>query len=316
MVADKNMPSESPVADVAGHRKRPIKRRYRFPIAPFVLLIPWFIGIAVFRAYPILRSFYLSLSHFHILDPYPTFIGLDNYVRMFTNDPLFTASAIATLRFVFLGTPIVLTVAFFIAYVLNFKLKGVNLFRTAYYIPSILGGNVAVAILWLQMFRNNGLVNAVLGMVGIDPIMWLRSETFAPLVLVMLSAWQFGSTMLIFLAALQNVSPSLYEAAAIDGARKHQMLFRITLPVISPVLLFNTINVMLRHFQEFNSAFLITEGGPFNATLFMNVYIYRRSFAGFDFGYGSALTWALLLGIGVITLILWLTSKFWVHYSD
>ncbi|MCL2499359.1 MAG: sugar ABC transporter permease [Defluviitaleaceae bacterium] len=235
---------------------------------------------------------------------------------MFTNDILFTASAAATLRFVFLGTPMVLIVAFFIAYILNFKLKGVNLFRTAYYIPSILGGNVAVAILWRQMFRNNGLVNAALGIFGIEPIMWLRSETFAPFVLVLLSAWQFGSTMLIFLAGLQNVSPSLYEAAAMDGAKKRQMLFRITIPVISPVLFFNTINVMLRHFQEFNSAFLITEGGPFNATLFMNVYIYQRSFAGLDFGYGSALTWVLLLGIGALTLILWLTSKFWVHYSD
>jgi oligogalacturonide transport system permease protein len=309
-------PSKSPAADAAGLRKRGGKKRLKFPLAPFLLLLPWFIGLAVFRAYPIARSFYLSLSHFHILDPSPTFIGFGNYVRMFTNDPLFIASSVATLRFVFIGTPVVLVVAFFIAYVLNFKLKGVNLFRTAYYIPSILGGNVAVAILWLQMFRNNGLVNAALGIFGIDPIMWLRSETFAPFVLVMLSAWQFGSTMLIFLAGLQNVSPSLYEAAAMDGAKKHQMLFRITIPVISPVLFFNTINVMLRHFQEFNSAFLITEGGPFNATLFMNVYIYRRSFGGFDFGYGSALTWVLLLGIGAVTLVLWLTSKFWVHYSD
>ena len=312
----RNKPSETPAVKAAGVRKRPRKWRFKFPLAPFVFLIPWFIGFAIFRAYPILRSFYLSLSHFHLLDAQPRFVGFDNYVRMFTNDILFTASAAATLRFVFLGTPMVLIVAFFIAYILNFKLKGVNLFRTAYYIPSILGGNVAVAILWRQMFRNNGLVNAALGIFGIEPIMWLRSETFAPFVLVLLSAWQFGSTMLIFLAGLQNVSPSLYEAAAMDGAKKRQMLFRITIPVISPVLFFNTINVMLRHFQEFNSAFLITEGGPFNATLFMNVYIYQRSFAGLDFGYGSALTWVLLLGIGALTLILWLTSKFWVHYSD
>ncbi|MCL2204637.1 MAG: sugar ABC transporter permease [Defluviitaleaceae bacterium] len=281
-----------------------------------MLLIPWFIGLAVFRAYPIFRSLYLSFSNFSLLDAYPRFIGWDNYVRMFTNDRIFNASVIATLRYVFLGTPAVLVVAFFIAYVLNFKLKGVNLFRTVYYIPSILGGNVAVAILWTQMFRTNGLVNAALSIFGIEPILWLRSETFAPFVLIMLSAWQFGSTMLIFLAGLQNVSPSLYEAAAMDGAKKHQMLFRITIPIISPVLLFNTINVMLRHFQEFNAAFLITGGGPFNSTLFMNVYIYQRSFAELDFGYGSALTWVLLSGIGVITLVLWLTSKFWVHYSD
>ena len=310
------MPSESPVANAAGPRIRPKKRRFKFPIAPFLLLLPWLIGLAVFRAYPIARSFWLSLTHFHIMDDYPVFTGLDNYVRMFTNDHLFFASVAATLRFVFLGTPIVLIVAFFIAYVLNFKLKGVNLFRTAYYIPSILGGNVAVAILWRQMFRNDGLINAALGIFGIEPIFWLRTETFAPIVLVILSAWQFGSTMLIFLAGLQNVSPTLYEAAEMDGAKKYQQLFRITIPVISPILFFNTINVMLRHFQEFNAAFLITEGGPLNATLFMNLYIYQRSFAGFEFGYGSALTWILLLGIGAVTLILWLTSKFWVHYSD
>ena len=305
-------PSDSPVIDITGRRRR----RKRIILAPFLLLIPWFIGIAVFRAYPLFRSFYLSLTHFHILDPEPIFAGLDNYIRIFTNDRVFMDSAAATLRFVFFGTPIVIIVSFFVAYVLNFKLKGVNLFRTAYYIPSILGGNVAVSILWLQMFRNNGLVNAVLGVFGIEPIFWLRTEEFAPFVLILLSAWQFGSTMLIFLAALQNVSSTLYEAAAIDGATKRQQLFRITVPLITPVLLFNTINVMLRHFSEFNSAFLITEGGPFNSTLFMNLYIYRSTFRDFNFGYGSALTWVLLAAIAVLTLILWLTSKYWVHYND
>jgi len=250
------------------------------------------------------------------MDAAPQFAGLYNYIKIFTEDHVFWDSVQATLRYVFFGAPIVIVVSFFVAYVLNFKLKGVNLFRTAYYIPSILGGNVAVSILWLQMFRNNGLVNAALGVFGIDPIIWLRTEEFAPFVLILLSAWQFGSTMLIFLAGLQNVSSSLYEAASIDGASKHQQLFRITLPIITPVLLFNTINVMLRHFSEFNSAFLITEGGPFNSTLFMNVYIYRRSFQGFDVGYGSALTWILLAAIGVVTIILWISSKYWVHYND
>jgi len=306
------MPSGSPALDTAGRRKR----RKKIILAPFILLIPWFLGLAVFRAYPLVRSFYLSLTHFHIMDPEPVFAGFYNYIRIFTQDHVFVDSAIATLRFVLFGSPIVIIVSFFVAYVLNFKLKGVNLFRTAYYIPSILGGNVAVAILWLQMFRNNGLVNAALGIFGIEPIIWLRTEAFAPFVLILLSAWQFGSTMLIFLAALQNVSSTLYEAASIDGASKRQQLFRITLPIITPVLLFNTINVMLRHFSEFNSAFLITEGGPFNSTLFMNVYIYRRTFQAFDVGYGSALTWILLAAIALVTIVLWISSKYWVHYSD
>ncbi|MCL2068798.1 MAG: sugar ABC transporter permease [Oscillospiraceae bacterium] len=308
-----SMPSGGPAASAAG---RPVRRRkIKFPIAPYMLLIPWFIGLAVFRVYPIFRSFFLSLHHFPVLGT-PRFIGFQNYINMFTVDSIFRDSAVATLKYVFIGTPMVLASAFFIAYVLNFKLKAVNLFRTAYYVPSILGGNVAVALLWLQMFRNDGLVNSALAVIGVPPIVWLRSETFAPFVLIFLSAWQFGSVMLIFLAALQNVSPTLYEAASIDGARKHQQLFRITLPIITPVLLFNAINVMLRHFQEFNGAFLITQGGPNNATFFMNVYIYRRSFQQFDFGYGSALTWVLLAAIGILTIILFISSRHWVHYSD
>jgi len=282
---------------------------------PYILLIPWIIGMLTFRVYPIVISFWYSLNDFHILGD-PVFIGLDNYRNIFTNDATFRRSFMATTRYVLIGTPAVLISAFSIAFVLNFKLKGVNLFRTAYYIPSILGGNVAVSILWTMLFNVNGPVNIVLGAFGIQPIFWTTTETFAVYTLIILSAWQFGSTMLIFLAALQNVSPSLYEAASIDGAKRMRTLFSITIPIITPVILFNTVNVLVRGFQEFNSAFLITGGGPNQSTYFLNLYIYEMAFVRGNYGYASALTWILLMSIGVLTAILFSSSKYWIHYND
>ena len=285
-------------------------------IAPYIFLMPWFIGIGLFRIYPIIMSFYYSLFDFQPILGTMNFVGLNNYRRLLFDFPHFWDSVEATLRYVLIGTPMVLASAFFIAFVLNFKLKGVNLFRTAYYVPSILGGNVAVAIVWGQVFSGNGPVNALLGIFGIAPVSWITSETFAPFTLIFLSAWQFGSVMLIFLAALQNVSPSLYEASSIDGAKKWRQLFSITLPIITPVLLFNTINVLLRHFQEFNSAYLITNRGPNRATDFLNILIYEFAFRRMQFGFASAMTWLLLAVIGVLTLILFFSSKYWVHYND
>ena len=290
-------------------------RRKKIRWAPYILLIPWFIGIVVFRVYPIALSFIYSLMDFPLLGT-PSFIGLENYRRLIFEDTVFHRSTIATLRYVFFGTPAVLVSAFFIAFVLNFKLKGVNLFRTAYYVPSILGGNVAVSVLWVQIFRGNGLVNTFLHNLGITPVFWLTSETWAPFTLILLSAWQFGSVMLIFLAALQNVSPSLYEAASMDGARKIRQLFSITLPIITPVLLFNAVNVLLRHFGEFNSAFLVTEGGPNMSTYFLTLMIYNTAFLRLDFGYASAITWITLAFIGVFTSILFFSTRYWVHYND
>ena len=291
-----------------------VKRKVNW--APYILLLPWVIGISLFRIYPIIASFYYSLFDFQPILGTRRFVGLDNYRRLLFDFPHFWQSVEATLRYVLLGTPMVLAAAFFIAFILNFKLKGVNLFRTAYYIPSILGGNVAVAIVWAQLFSGNGPINAILSIFGIAPISWIQNATFAPFTLVFLSAWQFGSVMLIFLAALQNVSPSLYEAASIDGAKRFRQLFSITLPIITPVLLFNTINVLLRHFQEFNAAFLITNRGPNRATDFLNILIYEFAFLRLQFGFASAMTWLLLLAIGLLTLVLFFSSKYWVHYSD
>jgi len=292
------------------------RRKRKIKYAPYILLLPWFIGISVFRIYPIIASAVNSLFHFQPVLGTREFIGLDNYRRLLFDFPHFWDSVRATLFYVLWGTPLVLIMAFFIAFILNFKLKGVNLFRTAYYIPSILGGNVAVAIVWSQVFGGDGPVNAVLSIFGVEPISWIRDATFAPFTLIFLSAWQFGSVMLIFLAALQNVSPTLYEAASIDGARKWRQLFSITLPLVTPVILFNTVNVLLRHFQEFNAAYLITNRGPNRATDFLVILIYEFAFRRLQFGFALAMSMMLLLIIGLLTLIVFFTSKYWVHYSD
>jgi oligogalacturonide transport system permease protein len=293
-----------------------IRIKRKISLTPYLLLLPWFIGITVFRIYPLIMSFFYSLMDFPLIIGDPTFVGLDNYRRAFQTSPVFWPSMAATARYVLIGTPLVLIMAFFIAFVLNFKLKAINLFRTAYYIPSILGGNVAVAILWQQVFSPGGPINTVLGLFGVDPVFWLTTEAFAPFMLILLSGWQFGSTMLIFLAALQNVSPSLYEAASIEGASKIRQLFTITLPIITPMVLFNAVNVLVRHFQEFNSAFLITGGGPNLSTNFLNMYIFDQAFSRMNFGYASALTWILLAMIGVISIVLFKSSSHWVHYND
>lgn len=294
-----------------------IKRKRKIKYGPYLMLAPWLIGFIVFKVYPIVVSFIYSLQEYPILGE-PEFVGLQNYIEIFTKDETFRAALVATLKYVLIGTPCVIVVAFFVAFILNFKLKGVNFFRTAYYIPSILGGNVAVSILWTMLFDVNGPVNMVLGFFtqGDVAINWVKDPQFAVFTLIILKTWQFGSTMLIFLSALQGVSKSLYEAAALDGASKVRQLFAITVPIITPVILFNAVNVLVKAFQEFNSAYLITKGGPNNTTYFLNLYIYDQAFQNGNYGYASALTWILLAIIGVFTIIIFKTSNNWVYYND
>ncbi|KPG68899.1 ABC transporter permease [Enterococcus sp. RIT-PI-f] len=284
----------------------------------YLMLLPWIIGFVVFKVYPIVVSFYYSLLEYPILGD-PTFIGLQNYIEIFTKDDTFTASFFATIKYVLIGTPAVVLVSFAVAAILNFKLKGVNFFRTAYYIPSILGGNVAVSILWSMLFDVNGPVNTILSVFtfgGDVAINWTKDPKFAVFTLIILKTWQFGSTMLIFLSALQGVSKTVYEAAEMDGASKLRQLFSITVPIITPVILFNAVNVLVKAFQEFNSAYLITKGGPNKTTYFLNLYIYDQAFQNGNYGYASALTWILLVIIGIFTVIIFKSSNKWVFYND
>ncbi|MEB6040660.1 carbohydrate ABC transporter permease [Enterococcus gallinarum] len=295
-----------------------LKKMKRTNWVIYCMLMPWIIGFLVFKVYPIIISFYYSLLEYPILGD-PEFIGLQNYLEIFTKDDTFTASFFATIKYVLIGTPAVIIVSFAVAAILNFKLKGVNFFRTAYYIPSILGGNVAVSILWTMLFDVNGPVNMVLSVftLGNDvAINWTKDPKFAIFTLIILKTWQFGSTMLIFLSALQGVSKTVYEAAEMDGASKIRQLFNITVPIITPVILFNAVNVLVKAFQEFNSAYLITKGGPNKTTYFLNLYIYDQAFQNGNYGYASALTWILLVIIGIFTVIIFKSSDRWVFYND
>ena len=295
-----------------------LKKMKRTNWVIYCMLMPWIIGFLVFKVYPIIISFYYSLLEYPILGD-PEFVGLQNYLEIFTKDDTFTASFFATIKYVLIGTPAVIIVSFAVAAILNFKLKGVNFFRTAYYIPSILGGNVAVSILWTMLFDVNGPVNMVLSVftLGNDvAINWTKDPKFAIFTLIILKTWQFGSTMLIFLSALQGVSKTVYEAAEMDGASKIRQLFNITVPIITPVILFNAVNVLVKAFQEFNSAYLITKGGPNNTTYFLNLYIYDQDFQNGNYGYASALTWILLVIIGIFTVIIFKSSDRWVFYND
>lgn len=280
----------------------------------FLFVLPFVLGVLGFMLFPFVMSLALSFTQFDVFSP-PVFVGVDNYVELATRDKLFRKSLGATLLFVMAAVPGRVAFALFIAHVLNFKLRGINFFRSAFYLPSILGGSIAVAVLWRFIFSQRGLVNMVLAKLGIEPILWLADEHYAMWTIITLFTWQFGSSMVIFLAALQNVPQSLYEAAEIDGASKWQQFTRITVPLITPVIFFNLIMQTVHGFQEFNGPYMITEGGPLHSTYLLSVYIYEECFKYFNLGYGAALSWVLFALVGCLSLISFWSSKYWVFYS-
>jgi len=280
----------------------------------FMFVLPFVLGILFFKLFPFVASFALSLTQYDLIDP-PQWVGLENYRDLATNDPLFTQSLGVTLSFVFLAVPLRVGFALLVAHVLNHKMRGINFFRAAFYIPSILGGSIAVAVLWRFIFAKHGLVNILLIQLGLEPVAWLADEHYSMLTIVLLFTWQFGSSMVIFLAALQNVPVSLYEAAECDGASKLQQFWRITVPLITPVIFFNMIMQMVHGFQEFNGPYMITEGGPLNSTYVLTLYIYDQSFKYFNLGYGAALSWVLFALVGALALISFWSSRYWVFYA-
>lgn len=280
----------------------------------FLFVLPFVLGVLLFKLFPFVMSFALSFTQYDVMDP-PEFVGLRNYRELALEDPLFRQSLGVTLWFALLAVPLRVGFALFVAHVLNFKLRGIGFFRSAFYLPSILGGSIAVAVLWRFVFARNGLVNGVLAQFGIEPIAWLADEHYSLWTIVLLFTWQFGSAMVIFLAALQNVPTSLYEAAECDGASRTQQFWRITVPLITPVIFFNVIMQMVNAFQEFNAPYMVTDGGPLHSTYVLALYIYDQSFRYFNLGYGSALSWVLFgLVAGLAALSFW-SSKYWVFYA-
>jgi oligogalacturonide transport system permease protein len=280
-----------------------------------IYLLPWLIGLGVFTIYPFISSFILSFTNYNMIDS-PKFIGLTNYINLFTKDPDFVQSLWATLKYTVFTVPTQLAFALFIAFILNFKLKGINMYRTAYYIPSILGGNIAIAVLWRFLWSGNGLINQVIQLFGGEPVGWLSDPHLAMVVIAILKVWQFGSAMVIFLAALKEIPVELYEAAQVDGAKKWTIFFRITLPMITPTVFFNLVMQLVNAFQEFNAPYLVTAGGPLKATTLTSLLIYNNAFKFFKMGYASAMSWVLFLIIMIFTVILFKTQNRWVYYSD
>ena len=293
-----------------------LKKKTRLEPTLFIFIIPWLIGFLVFTLYPFASSLYYSFTSFRILDT-PRFIGLGNYVEMFTDDPVFFKSVSVTLIYVLISVPLKLVFALAVALLLSSKIKFVSFFRTIYYIPSLLGASVGIAVVWRGMFRKTGILNYILDtFFGIEGPEWLGNPDTALAMLILLSVWQFGSSMIIFLAGLKQVPSSLKEAAAIDGANSVQSFFRISLPLITPVIFFNLIMQCINAFQTFTSAFIITGGGPAHATYLYVMYIYNSAFVKYRLGYASSLSWILLVVILIFTLIVFKTQKAWVHYES
>lgn len=277
-------------------------------------LAPYVIGLLVFTAVPFLASLWLAFTDYDLMTA-PKWLGLDNFEKLLTRDRTFWKSLNVTLLYVAVTVPLKLAFALFIAAVLNYKLRFISFFRTAFYVPSILGGSVAIAVLWRYMFASEGLVNLALSYVGLGPVDWFGDPGNALFTITLLRCWQFGSAMVIFLAALQSVDKSLYEAAAIDGASKTRMFFAITLPLLTPVIFFNLIMQMVQAFQEFNGPYIITQGGPLKSTYLLPLFIYETAFKKFDMGYASAIAWVLFVIIMVLTLVAFWSSKKWVYYA-
>jgi multiple sugar transport system permease protein len=286
-------------------------------LVAYSFLIPWLIGFLGLTLGPTLASLYLSFTNFDLLQD-PQVIGLANYQRIFTNDAKFWHSMQVTFMYVILAVPLKLAFALGLAMVLNRGIAGLPLYRALFYLPSLLGASVAIAVLWRQLFAKDGLVNVVLGFFGFDGPSWISDPSYSLYTLVLLSVWQFGSPMIIFLAGLRQIPSDVYEAASIDGANKIQQFIKITLPLLTPVIFFNGIVQTIDAFKAFTPAFIISEGtgGPIDSTLFYTLYLYQEGFAYFRMGYASALAWILLIIIACFTAFSFLTSRYWVHYND
>ncbi len=265
----------------------------------FFFILPWLIGFLVFKFYPMISSLYYSFTDYNLFGGMSVVGTLQNYIDVFTT-PKITKALGVTFKYAFMTVPLKLAFALFIAYILNFKIKGVNLFRTAYYVPSILGGSVAIAVLWKAVFRDDGLINTFLGL----------------FVICLLRVWQFGSAMVLFLAALKGVPQDLYEAASIDGAGKWRQFFTITVPIITPVIFYNLITQLAQAFQEFNGPFIITSGGPRGSTTLVSLLIYNSAFKDYEMGMASAMAWVLFIILVIFTSIAFISQKFWVFYGD
>jgi multiple sugar transport system permease protein len=301
----------------AGYWRELAVREWRHSAAGYAFMLPWLIGFFGLILGPTLVSLYLSFSDFNLLEA-PRWVGLKNYLEMFEADPRYWKSVGVTFTYVLFSVPAKLIFALCVAMVLDKGVRGLSLFRAMFYLPSLLGASVAISVLWRQLFAGDGLVNQALAEFGIQAPSWVSNPRYAIYTLVTLSVWQFGSPMIIFLAGLRQIPRDLYEAASVDGASKMRQFFRITLPLLGPVIFFNLVLQTIDAFTAFTPAFIISggTGGPLDSTLFYTLYLYEEAFAHFRMGYASAMAWALLVTIAATTAVTFLTGRYWVHYED
>jgi len=283
----------------------------------YLFISPWLIAFFLFAFIPIVVSFGLSFTDYHILRGWD-YIGLDNFHRMFYEDRRYWNSVRATVKYVMFAVPLRLVFALAVAMLLNTKRRGVALYRAAFYAPSVVGGSIAVAVMWREIFAREGLANFILGQFGGESIWWLGHPDYAIWTLIILAAWQFGSPMLIFLAGLKQIPEQLYESASIDGANAVQKFSRITLPLLTPVIFFNLVMQLIAGFMQFTQAFIITggTGRPLDTTLFYALYLYKRAFENYQMGYASAMAWVMLVVVALLTAIVFWTSSHWVYYES
>lgn len=298
--------------NVVPRKKTLSERLNQENIAGMICTAPFTIGFLMFMIVPMLISAYYAFCDFDILSP-AQFTGLKNFTTMFA-DAKFWKSLGVTFYFAFVSVPLRLVFALIVALILLRTSRITAFYRAAYYLPSIIGGSVAVAILWKRMFAIDGTVNVLLQTIGINSnLAWLGRTDTAIWTLIILAVWQFGSSMLIFLSSLKQIPASLYEAGSIDGANRIQQFFKITLPLLTPTIFFNLVMQMINGFLAFTQCYIITQGKPMNSTLFYTVYMYQQSFEFYKAGYGAALAWVMLVIIALFTALLFATKRFWVY---
>ena len=278
--------------------------------AGYTFAAPFIVGFLAFTLIPIIVSFYYSFTDYNLIGK-ESIVGFTNYARLF-EDSRFLKSVRVTLIFVVISVPLKLIFALLVAQVLTRKTKAVTFYRSLYYVPSLIGGSIAVALAWKELFGRRGLINQILALLEQKPIQWFGDQNLAMIPLIIMAIWQFGSSMIIFAAGLKEIPITYYEAARIDGAGPLRIFRSITLPCLSPIILYNLVMQTISGFMTFNSAFVITGGGPNDATNFYSLYVYNTAFKYYDMGYASAMSWVMLMLISIVTFIIFKSSKMWV----
>ncbi len=288
---------------------------YRENVVGYIFASPFIFGFVCFSLIPILTSLGYSFTEYSLGSKEVTFVGISNFQRLF-QDEVFLKSLKITLKYVLISVPLKLAFALIVAFLLTKKSRMVTLYRSLYYVPSLIGGSVAVALVWKQLFARKGLLNSILAEMGLDAVNWFGDQKLALYPLILMTVWQFGSSMIIFAAGLKEIPSTYYEAAKIDGANGLHIFTKITLPCLSPIVLYNLVMQTISAFMAFTQAFVITGGGPNNSTMLYALYVYNQGFRYNNMGYACAMSWVMLAIMSMITAVIFKTSKKWVHSDN